>query len=63
MEEQTITVIQQITISYNCEEAKKECLKKIQNEGTNWLAFNEGGICDNKLQYSAGKTPNIIIEE
>jgi len=62
MKEQVITVTQKINIKYNCEEAKKQCIKDIENS-TDWMAFSEGTILNKKLQYFASKTKDIKVTE
>ena len=62
MKEQVITVTQKVIIKYSCEEAKKQCIKDIE-EDTDWVSFSVGDVSSKESKYSASKTKDIKVIE
>lgn len=60
MKEKTVIVTQEVRIRYNSEEAKQKCIETIKKD-TNWCAFSEGVICNERLQFGGSKLPDIKV--
>lgn len=60
MKEETITIMQDIKITYSNPESRELIIKEVLTN-TNWIAISEGTIQNKKNKYQAFKTDYIRL--